>query len=247
MNTPTDAARKLAETIDELFSCGNSQSSFAYPHAAALIDVFAAERVREAQRAGPDKVLRCAFCGEPHPDGTPTHKSEILAAHIRVCKVHPVGIENREIRDERDQLKAEVDAINDVLPKRGHDTLGVAKDVMADLQELRDDLAAWKKCAEVIKAPAKCLTCGRVYNSPTTGKLLDRCACGGRLVFFSNWENVSKELAKACETALDERTNYSGMSDDSEPTLSIDTREVLMTALAAYEKLKGKLKHEQNT
>lgn len=48
--------------------------------------------------AGADKVLRCAFCGEPYPEGTPTHKHDALAAHIRGCAVHPVGVENRELR-----------------------------------------------------------------------------------------------------------------------------------------------------
>lgn len=48
--------------------------------------------------AGPDKVLRCAFCGMPYPDGTPTHKHEALTAHIRVCPEHPIGRENRELR-----------------------------------------------------------------------------------------------------------------------------------------------------
>ena len=54
----------------------------------------------EAQiTAGPDKVLRCAFCGEAYPEGTPDHKHESLAAHIRVCAAHPVGVENRALRE----------------------------------------------------------------------------------------------------------------------------------------------------
>ncbi len=52
----------------------------------------------EIEIAGPDKVLRCAFCGEAYPDGTPTHKSETLAAHVRVCTEHPIGKENRQMR-----------------------------------------------------------------------------------------------------------------------------------------------------
>lgn len=55
---------------------------------------------------GPDKVLRCAFCGEPYPDGTPTHKHESLAAHIRICQSHPVGIENRSLRAENEALRS---------------------------------------------------------------------------------------------------------------------------------------------
>ena len=45
---------------------------------------------------GPDKVLRCAFCGHEYPEGTPTHKHESLAAHIRECEDHPIGKELRE-------------------------------------------------------------------------------------------------------------------------------------------------------
>lgn len=57
-----------------------------------------AEAFRGALTAGPDKVLRCAFCGEAYPEGTPDHKHETLAAHIRVCEKHPVGIENTNLR-----------------------------------------------------------------------------------------------------------------------------------------------------
>lgn len=55
--------------------------------------------------AGPDKVLRCAFCGEPYPEGTPTHKHEALAAHIRVCTKHPVGLENQQLREQVAQIE----------------------------------------------------------------------------------------------------------------------------------------------
>jgi hypothetical protein len=60
--------------------------------------------LREQLTAGDTKVLRCAFCGEPYPEGTPTHKHEALAAHIKVCKVHPVGIENRRMREDLRQI-----------------------------------------------------------------------------------------------------------------------------------------------
>ncbi len=45
-----------------------------------------------------DKVLRCAFCGQEYPEGTPTHKHQSLADHIRVCPEHPIGIENRKLK-----------------------------------------------------------------------------------------------------------------------------------------------------
>jgi len=34
---------------------------------------------------------------------------------------------------------------------------------------------------QIIDAPAACLRCGANYASPTTGKLLNRCHCGGEL------------------------------------------------------------------
>ncbi len=47
---------------------------------------------------GPGLQLRCAFCGERYPEGTPDHKHAGLEAHIRVCAIHPLGIENRKLR-----------------------------------------------------------------------------------------------------------------------------------------------------
>ncbi len=61
--------------------------------------------LRAQLTAGPDKVLRCAFCGEPYPEGTPTHKHEALVAHIRVCPEHPIGKENAALRAENDRLQ----------------------------------------------------------------------------------------------------------------------------------------------
>ena len=54
--------------------------------------------------AGPDRALRCAFCGHEYLAGTPTHKHESLTEHIRVCEHHPVGIENRRLMEENDRL-----------------------------------------------------------------------------------------------------------------------------------------------
>jgi hypothetical protein len=76
--------------------------------------------------AGPDKVLRCAFCGQPYPDGTPDHKSEALAEHIRQCPEHPVGKENRELR-------AEVERLRSVLCCQGrHDSMSTQAGVPFD-------------------------------------------------------------------------------------------------------------------
>jgi hypothetical protein len=60
--------------------------------------------LRAQLTAGPDKVLRCAFCGQPYLDGTPDHKSEALAEHIRQCPEHPVGKENRALREEEQRI-----------------------------------------------------------------------------------------------------------------------------------------------
>lgn len=68
------------------------------------------DEARAQLAAGPDKVLRCAFCAQPYPDGTPEAKSQILADHIRVCEVHPVGRENRELRERLRQAEACQDA-----------------------------------------------------------------------------------------------------------------------------------------
>lgn len=57
------------------------------------------ERAKLAElTAGADKLLRCAFCGQPYPEGTPDHKHERLAAHVRVCEAHPIGRELRELK-----------------------------------------------------------------------------------------------------------------------------------------------------
>lgn len=93
-DTPrTDALRKEVSSFEyrERFSAAIRRCEEQELENAAL---------RAQLTAGPDKTLRCAFCGEPYPEGTPTHKHETLAAHVRVCSEHPVGKENRELRDE---------------------------------------------------------------------------------------------------------------------------------------------------
>ena len=65
-------------------------------------------RLRKLLSAGPGQVLRCAFCGDPYPEGTPDHKSDALAAHIRICEAHPIGRENRELRAKLDAAEVEI-------------------------------------------------------------------------------------------------------------------------------------------
>lgn len=36
------------------------------------------------------QIITCVFCGKEYPIGTPTHGSEILTEHIKVCERHPL-------------------------------------------------------------------------------------------------------------------------------------------------------------
>lgn len=36
------------------------------------------------------QIITCVFCGQEYPIGTPTHGSEILTEHIKVCERHPL-------------------------------------------------------------------------------------------------------------------------------------------------------------
>lgn len=36
------------------------------------------------------QIITCVFCGQEYPIGTPSHGSEILTAHIKVCEQHPL-------------------------------------------------------------------------------------------------------------------------------------------------------------
>ena len=76
----------------------------------ARLDTAEAEtaRLRRLLAAGPGQVLRCAFCGDPYPEGTPDHKSDALAAHIRICEAHPIGRENRELKAKLEVAEAEI-------------------------------------------------------------------------------------------------------------------------------------------
>jgi hypothetical protein len=48
----------------------------------------AREWVRRMVREGQE--LRCAFCGQPYPPGTPGHNDTALVEHIRTCEKHPM-------------------------------------------------------------------------------------------------------------------------------------------------------------
>lgn len=51
----------------------------------------------------PANVLRCAFCGQAYPAGTPATKHQSLTDHIMQCEAHPL----RAVIQERDRLRAE--------------------------------------------------------------------------------------------------------------------------------------------
>jgi hypothetical protein len=36
------------------------------------------------------QIITCVFCGQEYPIGTPSHGSEILTEHIKVCERHPM-------------------------------------------------------------------------------------------------------------------------------------------------------------
>jgi hypothetical protein len=51
------------------------------------------------------RVLRCAFCDEKYPDGTPATQHELLTAHVKICPKHPM----RVVEAERDALLAQLE------------------------------------------------------------------------------------------------------------------------------------------
>jgi hypothetical protein len=66
-------------------------------------------------------------------------------AELRAWKAGKKGVEEYyQACAERDTFRAELQQISDILPKRGHDTIGAAKDVMEDLQELRAEVERLK-------------------------------------------------------------------------------------------------------
>ena len=46
------------------------------------------------------QTLTCVYCGIEYPPGSPTHGSEVLTEHIRVCPEHPM----RELEEEKQAL-----------------------------------------------------------------------------------------------------------------------------------------------
>lgn len=57
------------------------------------------------------RVLRCAFCNEAYPDGTPATQHERLTQHVRVCPSHPM----REAEAERDEARKDAERLRSML------------------------------------------------------------------------------------------------------------------------------------
>lgn len=50
------------------------------------------------------QTLTCVYCGHAYPPGTPSHGSNVLTAHIKVCPSHPM----RALEEENTRLEAEL-------------------------------------------------------------------------------------------------------------------------------------------
>lgn len=66
------------------------------------------EQLRQSVAQGGDRTLRCAFCGEAYPPGTPATQHQLLTEHVLVCAKHPM----REVVAEK--LKA-MDALRETV------------------------------------------------------------------------------------------------------------------------------------
>lgn len=62
--------------------------------------------VRLVQQFLGREVLSCAFCGEEYRGEKPVPRAR-LAAHVRVCEVHPLARENADLRRQLESLKRE--------------------------------------------------------------------------------------------------------------------------------------------
>ncbi len=44
-----------------------------------------------------NRILTCVYCGKIYPEGTPTHGSQVLTDHIKVCEKHPLRESEKKI------------------------------------------------------------------------------------------------------------------------------------------------------
>jgi hypothetical protein len=71
----------------------------------------AREWVQKLQRT--TQTLTCVYCGQMYPPNTPTHGSEVLTEHIKVCEKHPmrkIEEENKELRKRVAELEKDLDS-----------------------------------------------------------------------------------------------------------------------------------------
>lgn len=62
----------------------------------------AREWVKKLQQT--TQTLTCVYCGQMYPPNTPTHGSEVLTEHIKVCEKHPM----RKLEEENKDLKKRI-------------------------------------------------------------------------------------------------------------------------------------------
>ena len=56
----------------------------------ALLDAVVALR-KHIENLQNDRVLTCVYCGKAYEPGTPSHGTEVLTEHIKVCPDHPMA------------------------------------------------------------------------------------------------------------------------------------------------------------
>lgn len=88
-----DAAWNYVEQIGLALSIGDIERvKLAKAEASRLLGS-AMDELNEqggAPEASGESVVTCVYCGHQYPDGTPTHKAELLTAHVKVCDKHPM-------------------------------------------------------------------------------------------------------------------------------------------------------------
>lgn len=83
---PTDAYEEMVARIARLEAERDEARLFAEAAAARYNDLIAS-----------GQVLRCAFCGEQYPPGTPGSQHERLSRHIATCSKHPMRTVEAEL------------------------------------------------------------------------------------------------------------------------------------------------------
>lgn len=90
-----EAADELVGMASQIICPPRSKVAEKLNRQAEAIRLIAAEvlDLRERIGTGSDRVLRCAFCGQAYPPGTPETQADALTAHVRECKRHPLRAE----------------------------------------------------------------------------------------------------------------------------------------------------------